>query len=148
MERNRLIAKAEIVFSMAVFGTISIFVRNIPLPSAELALCRAVIAAATLLVWQLLTRTMVRFQDIKKELPLLLLSGAAMGVNWILFFQAYKYTSVALATLSYYFAPVLVTVASPLLFQERLTGRQMFCFVMSTLGSGHGHRGQRRGRQP
>ena len=104
MERNRLIAKAEIVFSMAVFGTISIFVRNIPLPSAELALCRAVIAAATLLVWQLLTRTMVRFQDIKKELPLLLLSGAAMGVNWILFFQAYKYTSVALATLSYYFA--------------------------------------------
>ena len=134
MERNRLIAKAEIVFSMAVFGTISIFVRNIPLPSAELALCRAVIAAATLLVWQLLTRTMVRFQDIKKELPLLLLSGAAMGVNWILFFQAYKYTSVALATLSYYFAPVLVTVASPLLFQERLTGRQMFCFVMSTLG--------------
>ena len=134
MERNRLIAKAEIVFSMAVFGTISIFVRNIPLPSAELALCRAVIAAATLLVWQLLTRTMVRFQDIKKELPLLLLSGAAMGVNWILFFQAYKYTSVALATLSYYFAPVLVTVASPLLFQERPTGRQMFCFVMSTLG--------------
>ena len=134
MERKHLIAKAEIVFSMAVFGTISIFVRNIPLPSAELALCRAVIAAATLLVWQLLTRTMVRFQDIKKELPLLLLSGAAMGVNWILFFQAYKYTSVALATLSYYFAPVLVTVASPLLFQERLTGRQMFCFVMSTLG--------------
>ena len=57
-----------------------------------------------------------------------------MGVNWILFFQAYKYTSVALATLSYYFAPVLVTMASPLLFQERLTGRQMFCFVMSTLG--------------
>ncbi len=52
MEHNRLIAKAEIVFSMAVFGTISIFVRNIPLPSAELALCRAVIAAATLLVWQ------------------------------------------------------------------------------------------------
>ena len=48
MEHNRLIAKAEIVFSMAVFGTISIFVRNIPLPSAELALCRAVIAAATL----------------------------------------------------------------------------------------------------
>lgn len=134
MERKHLIAKAEIVFSMAVFGTISIFVRNIPLPSAELALCRAVIAAATLLIWQILTRTMVRFQDIKKELPLLLLSGAAMGVNWILFFQAYKYTSVALATLSYYFAPVLVTVASPLLFQERLTGRQMFCFVMSTLG--------------
>lgn len=134
MDRNHAIAKAEIIGSMAVFGTIAIFVRNIPLPSAELAVCRAVIAAATLLVWQLLTGNLVRFQDIKKELPLLFLSGAAMGINWILFFQAYKYTSVALATLSYYFAPVLVTAASPLLFKEKVTKRQLLCFVMSTLG--------------
>ncbi|MBS6951927.1 MAG: EamA family transporter [Enterocloster asparagiformis] len=134
MDRNHVIAKAEIIGSMAVFGTIAIFVRNIPLPSAELAVCRAVIAAATLLVWQLLTGNLVRFQDIKKELPLLFLSGAAMGINWILFFQAYKYTSVALATLSYYFAPVIVTAASPFLFKEKVTKRQLLCFVMSTLG--------------
>lgn len=134
MDRNHMIAKAEIIISMAVFGTIAIFVRNIPLPSAELAVCRAMIAAVTLLVWQLATGTFVRFQDIKKELPLLFLSGAAMGINWILFFQAYRYTSVALATLSYYFAPSLVTIASVFLFKERLTGRQILCFVMSTLG--------------
>lgn len=57
-----------------------------------------------------------------------------MGVNWILFFQAFKYTTVSLATLSYYFAPVIVTVASTLLFREKLTGRQIICFIMSTLG--------------
>lgn len=70
---------------MAVFGTISIFVRNIPLPSAELALCRAVIAAATLLIWQILTRTMVRFQDIKRAAPVCFSQGRPWGVNWILF---------------------------------------------------------------
>ena len=134
MDRNHRIAKAEIIISMAVFGTIALFVRNIPLPSAELAVCRAVIAAVTLFVWQFATGTFVRLQDIKKELPLLFLSGAAMGINWILFFQAYRYTSVALATLSYYFAPSLVTAASVFLFKERLTGRQILCFVMSTLG--------------
>ena len=99
-----------------------------------MALYRAVIAALALLLWQLCTRQTVRWQDVKKELPLLFVSGAAMSVNWILLFEAYKYTTVAMATLSYYFAPVIVTVASTVLFREKLTGKQISCFVMSTLG--------------
>ena len=57
-----------------------------------------------------------------------------MGINWILLFEAYKYTTVSVATLSYYFAPVIVTAVCPLLFKEKLTGKQVLCFVMSTLG--------------
>ena len=49
-------------------------------------------------------------------------------------FEAYKYTTVSLATLSYYFAPVIVTAVCPVLFHEKLTGRQLLCFLMSTLG--------------
>ena len=127
-------ARFEIVFSMAAFGTIAVFVRNICLPSGEVALYRAVIAALALFLWQLCTRQTVRWQDVKKELPLLFVSGAAMSVNWILLFEAYKYTTVAMATLSYYFAPVIVTVASTVLFREGLTAKQISCFVMSTLG--------------
>ena len=85
---------------MAAFGTIAVFVRNIGLPSGEVALYRAVIAALALFLWQLCTRQTVRWQDVKKELPLLFVSGAAMSVNWILLFEAYKYTTVAMATLS------------------------------------------------
>ena len=58
----------------------------------------------------------------------------AMGFNWILLFEAYKYTTVSVATLSYYFAPVIVTVICPLLFRERMTAKQIVCFVMSTVG--------------
>ena len=127
-------ARFEIVFSMAAFGTIAVFVRNIGLPSGEVALYRAVSAALALFLWQQCTRQTVRWQDVKKELPLLFVSGAAMSVNWILLFEAYKYTTVAMATLSYYFAPVIVTVASTVLFREGLTAKQISCFVMSTLG--------------
>ena len=127
-------AKFGVIFSMAAFGTIAVFVRNIGLPSGEVALYRAVIAALALFLWQLCTRQTVRWQDVKKELPLLFVSGAAMSVNWILLFEAYKYTTVAMATLSYYFAPVIVTVASTVLFREKLTAKQISCFVMSTLG--------------
>lgn len=124
----------SMILSMTIFGTLGLFVRNIPVSSGELALYRAILAALLIAVFLIATRQRIPFADIKKELPLLLLSGAAMGINWILLFEAYKYTTVSLATLSYYFAPVIVTVLCPILFHEKLTGKQIICFVMSTLG--------------
>ncbi len=127
-------ARLSIIASMAIFGTIGLFVRAISVTSAELALYRAVIAAVLLTGYFLISRTSLRLGEIKKELPLLLLSGAAMGFNWILLFEAYKYTTVSVATLSYYFAPVIVTVACPLLFKEKMGWVQWMCFAMSTVG--------------
>ena len=120
--------------AMAIFGTIAPFVRCIPVSSGELALYRAVLAAVLIGVFLLATKQKIPFGEIKKEVPLLLLSGAAMGINWILLFQAYQYTTVSVATLSYYFAPVIVTAACPILFKEKLSGKQILCFVMSTTG--------------
>ena len=126
--------RVAMAVSMAVFGTIGFFVRNISVSSGELALYRAVLAALLIGAYLIVTRQKIPFREIGKEARLLLLSGAVMGINWILFFQAFRYTTVSLATLSYYFAPVIVTVASTVLFREKLTGRQILCFVMSTLG--------------
>lgn len=123
-----------LIMSMTVFGTLGLFVRNISVSSGELALYRAVLAALLIGVYLLVSRQKIPFARIKKEVPLLLLSGAAMGVNWILLFEAYRYTSVSVATLSYYFAPVIVTLVCPILFHEKLTGKKFLCFVMSTLG--------------
>ena len=123
-----------LIASMTIFGTLGIFVRNIPVSSGELALYRAVLAALLIAVFLLVTKQRIPFANIKKEVPLLLASGVAMGINWILLFEAYKYTTVSVATLSYYFAPVIVTIVCPFLFKEKLTGKQIVCFVMSTLG--------------
>ena len=127
-------ARLGLIVSMTVFGTIGLFVRRIEITSAELALCRAGLAAAVLLLSFLVTRRRLCLSEIKKSLWLLLASGAAMGINWMLLFEAYKYTTISLATLSYYLAPVLVTALCPLLFHEKMTRAQMLCFLMSTLG--------------
>lgn len=123
-----------LITSMAIFGTLGPFVRNISVSSGELALYRAVLAAALIACFLLVTKQHIPFAKIRKEVPLLLASGMAMGINWILLFEAYKYTTVSVATLSYYFAPVIVTMVCPVLFKEKLTGKQILCFVMSTLG--------------
>ena len=120
--------------SMAIFGTLAPFVRQIGVSSGELALYRAILAAGFIGIFLLVTRQRIALAALKKELILLLISGMAMGFNWILLFEAYRYTTVSVATLSYYFAPVIVTVVSPLLFREKLTGRQILCFVASTVG--------------
>lgn len=126
--------KLMMIASMAIFGTLGPFVRNISVSSGELALYRAILAALLIGGFLLITKQPIPLRQIKKDLPLLLLSGVAMGFNWILLFQAYKYTTVSVATLSYYFAPVIVTVACPILFKERMGPKQWICFGMSTVG--------------
>ncbi len=123
-----------IMLSMAIWGTISIFVRNIPVSSGELALYRAILASLLIILYLILSKQKIPFSKIKREIPLLLASGITLGFNWIFLFEAYKYTTVSVATLSYYFAPVIVTLVCPLLFKEKLTFKQIVCFIMSTVG--------------
>ena len=131
---NKKSPRAMIVTAMVIFGTLGPFVRSIPVSSGELALYRAVMAAVLIGLYMVATKQPLKVTALRKELPLLLISGMAMGLNWILLFEAYKYTTVSVATLSYYFAPVLVTLACPLLFREKMGPKQWICFVMSTVG--------------
>ena len=132
--RKENTSKALMAVAMFVFGTLAPFVRNIHVSSGELALYRAVLAALLVGSYLLVTKQKLSISSIKKEFLLLLLSGVAMGINWIFLFEAYQYTTVSVATLSYYFAPVIVMVVCPLLFQEKLTAKQVLCFSMATAG--------------
>ncbi len=126
--------KFKVIFSMAIFGTIALFVKNIPLSTGEISLFRALIGAIAIGTYKLISGKKILLAEIKRDLPLLFLSGAIMGFNWILLFQAYRYTTVSLATLSYYFAPVLLIILSAVFLKEKLNLKQIICFVMATLG--------------
>ena len=126
--------KVMIIISMVIFGTLAPFVRNVSVSSGELALYRAVMAAILIGMFFIISKQKIDIKAIKKEIPILLISGIAMGFNWILLFEAYKYTTVSVATLSYYFAPVIVTAVCPFLFKEKMTAKQIICFIASTIG--------------
>lgn len=134
MENRTRSAKLMNITAMAAFGTLGYFVAKIPLASEEIAFFRAVIAAVVILAWQLVRGRKFRLPASRKSLILLMASGAMIGFNWIFLFEAYRYTSVSVATLSYYFAPVIVTAVCPFLFHERPSLRQIICFIFSTAG--------------
>lgn len=118
---------------MGIFGTIGIFVRYIPLSSAVTAFIRGALGVAFLLTVMLLSRKKPNLGAIKKNFPILCISGAAIGFNWILLFESYKHTSVAIATVCYYMAPVFLILASPLL-GEKLTGKKLLCVGIASAG--------------
>ena len=122
------------IAAMAIFGSIGVFVRLIPMPSSVISLSRAAIGGVFLLILMLILGKRLSLSSIKENAILLLLSGIALGFNWMLLFEAYKYTSVANATLCYYLAPVIMVVLSPLIFKEGLTLTRVLAVILSVVG--------------
>ena len=127
-------SKLYVIIAMLTFGSISIFVRNIGLPSSVISLLRAIIASIFLIIYSIIINKNISFIKIKDNIWQLLLSGAAMGFNWIFLFEAFKYTTVSNATLSYYFEPTIVMVLSPLILKEKLNNRKVFSIIISLIG--------------
>lgn len=125
-------AKIKLLGAMGIFGTIGIFRSYLPLSGAAIACARGVLGVAFLLVLMLLLGKKFRWGAVKTKLPLLCLSGAAIGFNWVLLFEGYNY-SVPLATVAYYMAPVLVILASGLV-GERITPRKLCCALAAAGG--------------
>ena len=134
MERENKKATLSVIATMLIFGTIGIFREYTPLPSGLLSMARGLIGAAFLFLVMLVTRAKVNMAAVKKNFFLLFVSGAMIGVNWILLFEAYKYTTVPVATLSYYMAPIFVILGAAVLLGEKLTAKKAVCALVAFIG--------------
>ena len=126
-------ATLKFLLSMSIFGTIGLFVDAIPLNSGVIALFRGIMGLVFLLLVMALTKQKLRLDVIKKDLLLLCVSGTAVGLNWVLLFEAYRHTTVATATICYYLAPAFLMLASPLL-GEKLTAKKLLCLAACLVG--------------
>ena len=127
-------AKARLILAMFIYGTIGIFVKWIPLPSSIIANVRGIVGTLFLLAVVALKRDKLHWADIRRNLKWLLPCGIMLGFNWIALFEAYRYVSVAVATVCYYLAPVFVLLVSPLLLREKLTPVRCLCAAAALVG--------------
>lgn len=114
-------AYIKIITAMLIWGSVGLFAKMIPMESAQIVLGRVVLGGIVLGFVYAFSREKSSFEKLKKNIPVLALSGAAMGFNWIALFEAYKYTTLSLSTIAYYCAPIVVMAASPFFLKEKIT---------------------------
>lgn len=131
---NKHTNRNSLMLAMAIFGTVGIFRKFLPMPSSFIALVRGIVGTVFLAGAMLLRAQKIDSAAVKRCFPMLVISGAAIGFNWILLFEAYNHTSVAVATLCYYLAPILVILASPLVLKEALTLKKGLCAAAALVG--------------
>lgn len=128
----------KIILAMVIWGSIGIFVKNIDLPSVEIAFLRAIIASIFLILVRVLMKNKSPVKSInkhsRKDLILLFISGIILAFNWLFLFQAYKFTTVTNATLSYYSAPLFVILLSPIILKEKITIKKLLSVLVAMIG--------------
>lgn len=133
-KKNQPKSLVMIVFSMLIFGTIGIFRKYIPLSSALISASRGLIGGLFILAFTMLAKGGIKEKLTVRQFLWLALTGAFIGVNWILLFEAFNYTTVAVATLCYYMQPTIVVLMSPIIFKEKLTAKKAICAITAILG--------------
>lgn len=131
-------AYIQLVAAMIIWGTLGPLVKQIPLASGEIVLARVVLGLVTLGIIYITTGNRGSIpadsKAVRRDIAILAISGAVMGFNWVFLFEAYKYTTVSIATVSYYCAPVIIIALSPVVLSERLTAGRLAGIVAATAG--------------
>jgi drug/metabolite transporter (DMT)-like permease len=120
--------------SMVLFGSIGAVVRLLALPASEIAMFRGLFGSICLVPFFLRGDRAGFAGKLKRNRWILLLSGLALAGNWVLLFEAFRRTSIALAALCYYTAPVLVAAVSPFLLGEKPSGKNLVATTLTFLG--------------
>ena len=121
--------------AMLVFGTIGLFVKNIGFPSSFISFARAWTGSIFIALFMLVSGHGLDKKSVLKNLKLLIPSGIAMAFNWICLFEAYRFTGVAVGTLCYYMAPVIVVILSPVFLKEKLTAINVTSVLAAVVGA-------------
>lgn len=114
-------AYIKLITAMLIWGSVGLFAKMIPMESAQIVLGRVLLGGIVLGIVYAVSGEKSSFAQLKKNIPVLTLSGAAMGFNWIALFEAYKFTTVSLSTIAYYCAPIVVMAVSPFFLKEKIT---------------------------
>lgn len=126
--------KIQFILSMIIFGTIGLVVRYIDLSASERALLSSFLGCLFLLLIFILMKKKIVWTAVKSNALFLILSSIALGGNWIFLYQSYDHTTLANATLGYYFAPVFVMILSPLVLREPLSMKKIVCILVAIIG--------------
>lgn len=114
-------------------GFIAVIVDGVDLSAEALVFYRLVLAALTVVAAAALARRLdvLRATELHGRVALL---GVILGAHWLLFFATIKLSSVAVAVLTTYTAPLLLAAVAPLLLPEQRSSVVLLALVPAGAG--------------
>jgi drug/metabolite transporter, DME family len=117
----------------ASWGIISLIVAGVDLDARVLVFWRLALAAATVLVIFAAARRLELLRLPERPWRVLFV-GAILGAHWFLFFETIKRSSVAVAVLTVYTAPIFLAAFAPLFLPERRSRVALAALVPAAVG--------------
>lgn len=121
------------LFAVILYGTIGYFLHYINAASEFVVMCRGLIGSLFILLVMFIKKDLPDLKAIKNNLLYLVVSGIALGLNWVFLFSGYKY-SISISSLCNYTAPIMVVIISALFLKEKIKHKQAVCILCSFVG--------------
>jgi drug/metabolite transporter (DMT)-like permease len=127
----------KIITAILIWSSLGIFVRKIDLPNYCIVFYSATVAG--LLQFILLTSTgllkRVKYaESSKRSAMFLVLAPLCFIANTLLFYFAFRNTTIANAVLTHYTAPVFVALLAPLFLKEKIHKTAWLAIILSSIG--------------
>ena len=126
--------KIKISLIYAAFGTIGIVAHFIPLSSPAIVFYRAILGALFIIVSTYIRGHSVDFKSIITNFKILIFTGFFMGLNWVLQFEAFRVSTVAIGTVCYNTMPIFLVIIASIVFKEKITIKSIICILVAMLG--------------
>ena len=131
---NLAAERIKYITAVVLYGTIGMFLRYVRLPSEIAAMCRGIFGSLFILAYLKLGGRKPDRPAIRANLKWLIAGGVSLGLNWIFLFAAYIGTTVAIASLCNYLAPLIVILIAPAVLGERSDWRKLLCVAAAFCG--------------
>lgn len=133
MKKNNTDKTIKYLTAVILYGTIGYFLHYVNAASEFVVMCRGLIGSLFILLVMFIKKDLPDLKAIKNNLIYLIVSGVALGLNWVFLFSGYKY-SISISSLCNYTAPIMVVVISALFLKEKINRKQMICVLCSFVG--------------
>jgi len=127
----------KIIAAILIWSSLGIFIRKIELPNECIIFYSAIIAGVIQFI-SLLASGLLKEERRKNAEPknalFLLISPLCFIANTMLFYFAFRNTTIANAVLSHYTAPIFVAIMAPLLLKEKIKRTTWIAIILSSIG--------------
>lgn len=110
--------RSELVVAMLIFGTLGLVTQYIPMSGFGISFIRSVFGLLFFYIYHCFKKEKVDWRRIRKQFPMLLLSGIFLSLSWIFLFTAFRIMPVGQATILYYTAPLMIMLYGMLFEHE------------------------------